>query len=360
MTEKVLDNKCPSCSAPIFFSPTLGKWKCEYCNSEFTLKEMQKYNNASNVENNKKNQSSHDNDSSINYMSYSCKNCGAEIVADMETTATFCVYCGNTAILGNKLTGKFAPDKLIPFKVEKEYAKESFKNLSKGRLLVPKAFSDINNIEKITGVYIPFWLYNINVSGSLNATGQIVSSWVVGNTSYTKTDSYKLYRTGSMSYYRVPVDGSTRFDNDIMNSIEPFDYNDLIDYNHAYLSGFLAERYNVDSDESFEDAKNRALLSTKDRMFNDMKGYSAKHIIENTLECRKDKVEYALLPVWMVNVKYNNKFYIFAMNGQTGEFIGNIPLDKKKAVVYLMLIFVITFFIIVLGSYIIYKMGGLR
>lgn len=359
MAEKALDNKCPSCSAPIFFNPTLGKWKCEYCDSEFTLDEMQKYNNASNIENNSTNDDI-ENFDDISYMSYSCKNCGAEIVADDETAATFCVYCGNTAILKNKLTGKFTPNKIIPFKVEKERAIESFKSLSKSRLLVPKEFSDPSNIEKITGLYIPFWLYDIKVSGSLNATGHIVSSWTSGDRRYTKTDSYKLYRTGSMSYYRVPVDGSTRFDNDIMNSIEPFDYRDFVDYNHAYLSGFLAERYNVESDDAFVDAKRRALLSTKEKMFDDMKGYTSKSIIENTLEPRQTKVEYALLPVWMVNVKYNNEFYIFAMNGQTGEFVGNIPLDKKKVVLYSIIIFISIFVLIGLGSYIIYKIGGLR
>lgn len=355
--QRALDNKCPACSAPIFYNPTSGKWKCEYCNSEFTLGEMKKYNNASNDKNNNKEQDKQIINEDTNYVSYSCKNCGAEIVADEETTATFCVYCGNTAILKNKLSGEFAPDKIIPFKVEKEKAIEAFKNLSKGRVFVPKTFNNVSNIEKITGVYIPFWLYDINVSGSINADATRVKSWTSGNTRYTKTDTYKVYRTGSMSYYGVPVDGSTRFSNDIMNSIEPFNYNDLEPYNHAYLSGFLAEKYNVDNEKSFEEAKNRTLTSTKERMVDDMKNYSSKIITENTLEAKKTKIEYALLPVWMVNVKYQDKFYLFAMNGQTGEFIGDIPLDKPKVVKYTIIIFIITLVIASIASYIIHVLG---
>lgn len=358
--ERALDNKCPACSAPILYDPSSGKWKCKYCDSEFTLEEMKKHNNASNDVNNKKEEVVEKLvvDDNINYVTYSCKNCGAEIVADEETASTFCVYCGNTAILKNKLSGKFAPDLIIPFKVEKQKAIDAFKGLSKGRVFVPKSFTDPSNIEKITGVYIPFWLYDINVSGSLNADAKKITTWTRGNTRYTKTDVYKVYRTGSMNYYRVPVDGSTRFANDIMNSIEPFNYEELEPYNHAYLSGFLSEKYNIDNEKSFEDAKNRALTSTRDKMFEDMGYYDSKTIVENTLAPNKKKVEYALLPVWMVNVKYKEEFYLFAMNGQTGEFIGNIPLDKPKVVKYMILIFLIVLVVLSLASYIIYVLGG--
>lgn len=362
--KKALDNKCPACSAPIFFNPSVGKWKCEFCDSEFTLEQLQEFNNASSVENNKdeeKEKTEQEEKETVKtkedgttYVSYSCKNCGAEIIADEETAATFCVYCGNTAILKNKLSGEFKPSKVIPFKVEKKKAIEAFKNLSKGRPLVPKSFNNINNIKKITGVYIPFWLYDVKVSGSLNANGYKETSWTSGDTEYTKQDTYKIYRTGSMNYYKVPVDGSTRFDNDIMNSIEPFNYDELTDYNHAYLSGFLAEKYNVDSEASFKDAQERTLSSTRAKMLSDMKGYTSKTVFEDTLESSNTKIEYALLPVWMVNVKYNNEYYIFAMNGQTGEFVGNIPLDKSKAVMYGILVFVITFIFVSILSYIIY------
>ena len=176
MTKKVLDSKCPTCAAPIFFNPTLGKWKCNYCDNEFTLEEMQKYNNASNQKYNEKAQTQVESD--INkqdntvYVAYNCQNCGAEIITDEQTAATFCVYCGNTAILKNKLSGAFAPSKIIPFKKEKQLAIDSFKALSKGRPLMPKEFNDVKNIEKITGVYIPFWLFDINVSGSVNANAK--------------------------------------------------------------------------------------------------------------------------------------------------------------------------------------------
>ena len=65
-----------------------------------------------------------------------------------------------------------------------------------------------------------------------------------------------------------------------------------------------------------------------------------------------------MLPVWMVNVKYKDKMYIFAMNGQTGEFIGNIPLDVGKAFLYFFIIFASVFAFVIILSLIAYGIGG--
>ena len=352
---KVLDNKCPGCGAAIHFKPELGKFKCDFCEGEYTaeqLKDMDKL-----KEEEIKEKSSEVSDSYSDYVNYNCPDCGAEIITDSNTAATFCVYCGNTSIIKNRLSGEFAPKYIIPFKMEKDKAIKAFKSLRKGRPLVPKSFVSEKNIEKITGVYIPFWLYNIDVSGTVNAKATKVSSWTVGDTHYTKTDYYSVIRSGNMVYDRVPVDGSTRFNNDMMNSIEPFDYGKLIDYNHAYLSGFLAEKYDVSKDDAFKDAKTRTLNSTREQMLSSMVGYSSRTITSSDLESSISSSEYVLLPVWMVNVKYKDKFYLFAMNGESGKFIGNIPLDKKKAFFVTIFVLIISFLICVGISYLIY-LGG--
>lgn len=364
MTNRALDNKCPACSASISYKPKLQKWKCDYCKSEFTLEEMKNFNNASNAKHNTKEGIAKNNISNpkikkgnenINYIEYNCKNCGAKIIADEQTTATFCIYCGNTAILKEKLSGEFSPDMIIPFKKEKEEVIESFKNLNKGRPLMPDFFNDEKNIEKIRGVYVPFWLFNVEAGGELDALSTITTTWTHGDTVYTKKDTYSIEREGTMIFEKIPVDGSTRFDDDIMNTIEPFDYKELEEYNHAYLSGFLAEKYDVDEDESFKIAGDRSLNTAK-KIFNE--GITGlKTIVNDTISTNKILTKYVLLPVWMINIKYNNKFYTFAMNGQTGELVGNIPIDRKKAFKFGILTFVITFTIIIIISYIIF-IGG--
>lgn len=352
MSNKSLDNKCPACRAVIKWNPTLNKFKCEYCDSEFTLNEMKKYNNASNEN---VNLGSEGDDTQ--YDSYKCPDCGAEIIADEHTAATFCIYCGNVAILKNKLQGKFAPTKIIPFKSTKEEAIEAFKSVTKGKILAPREFNNIKNIEKITGVYIPFWLFDFKVDGDVTVVGRKITSWIRGDVAYTKTDTYHAYRSCEMDFIKVPVDGSTKFDNDIMNSIEPFNYEELEDYNHSYLSGFFAEKYDVDWDSSFKEAQERTLNSANEVVMNDITGYNSKTTLNNNLKTNLTQKEYTLLPVWMVNVKYKNKYYIFAMNGQTKEFIGNIPIDVKKTIFYIIFVFVISYLLFILGCYMLFLMG---
>ncbi len=352
-----LGTRCPSCTASIKFNAKLNKWKCDYCGSEFTLEEMEKEEkNSASKKNNQK-----EKPEKINlddYVTYSCESCGAEIIADEQTAATFCVYCGNTAILKNKLSGNFAPTRVIPFRTERSLAEDKFKNLSKGRPLVPNKFTDIKNIEKIRGIYIPFWLYDFKVHGNIMANATRVTSWTSGDTHYTKTDTFQIIREGNMNFYDIPVDASTRFDNDIMNTLEPYNYNDLVPYNHAYLSGFYAEKYDEDEDKALKEAAYRAGQTTKETMLATAVGYTTTHVTSENLDADLLDREYVLLPVWMVNVKYGGKQHTFAMNGQTGEFIGNIPLDKVKTIAYTIITFILTFAIVILVSYILYKAGG--
>ena len=94
MNEKALDNKCPSCGAPLLFKPKSNKWECDHCKSSFTLEELKKFNNASSDENNKKEEVKDEpkavkkevKDNTV-YVTYNCKNCGAEIIADEQTAS---------------------------------------------------------------------------------------------------------------------------------------------------------------------------------------------------------------------------------------------------------------------------------
>lgn len=342
----VMDNKCPSCNAPIVYNPALGKFKCEYCESEFEAHELKS-----------EEDSTIDVSGEQNYVSYNCPDCGAEIIADENTSATFCLYCGNSSILKNKLSGVFKPDLIMPFRKEKKQAINAFKDLKKGRPFIPATFNDEANIEKITGLYVPFWLYDLRVDGNIKISAQDIDTWIVGNVKYVKTDVYNVERGGTFSYKKIPVDGSLKFANDVMNSLEPFDYNMLEDYNPAYLSGFLAEKYDVDSEQALKEAEERALSSSETQMLDDV-GFASKSVVSRDLKTSNLGVKYALLPVWMVNVKYKDKFYLFAMNGQTGEFIGDIPIDVKKAIIASIIIFVITFVIVLIITYVWYLMGG--
>lgn len=345
MSKSVDDVKCPSCRAPIKFNAKSQKFICDYCRSSFTIDSM------------KKKQREENKVDDTNYVEYKCPDCGAKIIADDQTAATFCLYCGNTAILKNKLSGKFAPSKVMPFKKDKNDAIEAFISLRKGRPFMPSTFNSEKNIEKITGLYVPFWLFEIMNKGDITAKCKKIKNWVVGDTHYTKTSIYDVEKGGNFNYLRVPIDGSTRFNNDIMSTLEPFDYNELVDYDHAYLSGYLAERYDIEPEDVYDEVKERTIKSTEKYLESEISHYSSTQIIKKEIIDNRINTEYVLLPVWMVNVKYKNKYYLFAMNGQSGEFVGNIPIDKGKVVLWSVIIFVITFLLTVLIYYLIF-LGG--
>ena len=324
-TESV-DNKCPSCNASIKFNPTTQNWKCEYCGMEYTVEDFEK------KQSKEKKTSKKTDDSNIELEQYNCSNCGAIVVTDKETTATFCVYCGSTTIMKNRLEGTFKPDKLIPFKTTKQDAIEEFKKCVKRQWFAPKTFSDEQNIQKITGVYVPFWLYDSGATGSIVAACTRSVSHTSGNYRTTTTSHYICDRSGEMTFTDVPADASSKFDDAIMDSIEPYDYKDFVPFNRSYLSGFLAEKYNQTQEEVYKRAEERIKNSFVRSLENTITGYGTRVVTSSTVNLTKGDVEYALLPVWMLNVKYKDKMHTFAMNGQTKKCVGNVPIDFGKLV----------------------------
>ena len=232
-----IDNKCPSCGANVKFNPTTQKWDCEYCGNSYEIGEFEKQQEKETKEN-----------LGFEIDEYTCPNCGATVVTDANTVATHCVYCGNTTIMKNRLQGEFKPDKLIPFKTTKEEAIEEFKKNVKKRWFAPSDFHDEKNIEKITGVYIPFWLYDSQMNGNIQSRATQIRRWSSGNYDYTETSTFRCTRSGELEIEDLPVDSSTKFKGEIMDSIEPYNYSEFKPFNRSYLSGFLAEKYDLNKE----------------------------------------------------------------------------------------------------------------
>ncbi len=334
-----LDNRCPACGAKIDFNPVSQKWDCKYCGSSFTLEEMKKHENASSEKANTVKKNLPKEEDLKGFDNYRCKNCGAEIIADETTTATFCVYCGSTAILKEKIDKGRAPDLIIPFKNTKEEAVTAFRKLTKHKPLMPRKFKEVTNIKKISGVYIPFWAYDITGNGKITFTCTDVTTWSDSKYHYTKTDRYETTVDAHYDYEKVLADASSRFKDELMDSIEPFVFSDLVDYNHAYLSGFLAEKYDVSEEDSYVRASDRTMNTCVDLASSQCK-HMAKSVRQNDMVLEKTNTYHIMLPVWMVNINYNDKIYTFAVNGQTGKMVGDIPIGKKETIIWTIGIFI--------------------
>ena len=262
--------------------------------------------------------------------SYTCPSCGAELICDATTAATSCPYCGNPSIVPGQFSGMLKPDYVIPFKLSKEDAIKALKAHYNGKPFLPKAFKSKNHIEEIKGVYVPFWLFDGKAEGNITYEATRTRVYRSGDYEVTETDHFHVYRAGSLSFERIPVDAASKMPDDHMDSIEPFDYSELKPFSTAYLPGFLADKYDVSVEDSQERADRRCRETLENSLRDTVHGYTSCVPITKNIHLKRGKVHYALLPVWMLNTKWDGKDFLFAMNGQTGRLVGDLPISWGK------------------------------
>ncbi len=267
-----------------------------------------------------------------NIVVYSCRSCGGAIMTDRDTAAASCPYCGNPIVMTSNVSGVFKPKKIIPFKLDKKQAKERYRNHLQKKYLLPKEFTSEAVIDEIKGVYVPYWLFDGRANARMWFDATRVRFYSEGDYDCTETSYYKLFRSGSVRFMDVPVDASSKIDDDLTQSIEPYDNSESKDFNSNYLAGYVADKYDVDVEESRDIANGRIGNSTTSLFASTTGGYDTVVPTSSSIAITEGSQEYVMYPVWLLNVKYNGKLYKFAMNGQTGKFVGDLPYDKGKLI----------------------------
>lgn len=343
--------KCPNCGAAIKFKAKSQNLKCEYCECEIDIDALQQYNAVSQEHENQVEWDSYEEvkgtdgwneNEKKEVKKYACNSCGGSIMTDKVTVATKCPYCESSVISPSEMSGEYRPDLVLPFQVSKDEAVTGLSKYLEGKKLLPDAFAQRNYIEDVTGVYVPFWLFDSKVNGQISYKATKMRTWRAGDFQYTRTDFYMVNRRGNASFKNVPADGSSKMDDTLMESIEPFDYTKGVDFNTAYLSGYLAQNYDVKSEELVNRISERMGNSIISLCDDTVHGYATKTVNHKNIVNEQGDINYALLPVWILNTKYNDQIYTFAMNGQSGKFVGELPIDKSKAVKYFLKSFAIS------------------
>ncbi len=327
--------KCPCCGGAIEFDFESQNLKCPYCDTEFEPETLRSYDDDLKAEG--EDQLDWEQSAGNEWREgetdgiriYICNSCGGEIVGDETLAATKCPFCDNPVVMKGQLSGTLKPDFVIPFKLGKEDAKAAYLKHITGKRLLPKVFKDKNHIDEIRGLYVPFWLFDADADADARYRATKVTSWSDSNYIYTKTSFYSVTRQGSMGFDRIPVDGSEKMPNDLMESLEPFDFSCAEDFQTAYLAGYFADKYDVDAEQSITRANERVKHSTEQTLASTVVGYSSVMPESVKVRLSNGSTKYALCPVWLLNTTYEGKKYTFAMNGQSGKFVGDLPLDKK-------------------------------
>ena len=328
--------KCPCCGGVLEFNSDVQKMKCPYCDTEIEVSALEEYDKEL-KDGQQPDDMTWDTSAGAQWQegeteglrTYVCKSCGGEIVGDANTAATACPFCGNPVVMMGQFSGALKPDYVIPFKLDKKAAKEGLKKHLRGKKLLPKVFKSENHIDEVKGIYVPFWLFDADAAADIRYKATKTRIWSDSEYNYTETSYYSVRRAGKIGFDHVPVDGSSKMADDLMESIEPFDFSKAVDFQTAYLSGYLADKYDVDEAQSIKRANERIRNSTQAAFAETVKGYVSVTPEDTSIQLQNGKAKYALYPVWVLQTTWRGENYIFAMNGQTGKFVGNLPMDKS-------------------------------
>ncbi|MBO2944413.1 TFIIB-type zinc ribbon-containing protein [Paenibacillus sp. F411] len=261
---------------------------------------------------------------------YSCTSCGAVLMTEPETSATRCSFCGSAVVLGDRLSGALAPAWVIPFAISKAQAEEAFRKWCRKGLLTPRGFMKASRIKGMTGIYVPFWLYDLHNRVEVHAQAIKVRTYTRGDYRYTETDHYKVYRKLVLDLTKLPVDAAEKMNDELMDKLEPFPYEQLKDFKTPYLAGYIAEKYSYDDKELLPRAERRIRSYIDDYIASTITGYTHVTYGDTSIDTSVEQAKYALFPVWMVYYDYNSAEHTFAMNGQTGKIVGKPPISKAK------------------------------
>lgn len=392
MSNETVNYQCPACGGTMHYDSSISKLRCDYCDSVFSIEEIEalyaetqknadaaakitdqqategtlsdyelagrvagegKRTFAESIADARKistdqadpiqaylHRASWNESERAGLRTYTCSSCGAALTVDATQAVVECPYCGSDAVVPGALTDGARPELLIPFKVQRVRAQAALKDYYRGKKFLPTAFAAENRLAHIQGVFVPFWLYDAQASGSAHYEGKITHSYTAGDYQVTKTDIYDVSRAGTLAFSRVPADSSSKMPNAHMDAIEPFDYSELVDFSVALLPGYLAERYDVEATECQPHVEERMKQSVFDALEETVSGYSSVHQTSGDAQVSWNALHSALLPVWLLHTQWHGDDYLFAMNGQTGRFIGNLPVDPKKVVLWFIGIFV--------------------
>lgn len=331
----LIQYKCPCCGSKIEFNSNSQKLKCPFCNNDFDVDALKNYDSLLNQ--NTPDDMSWEATAGAQWQAgeeagmliYTCDSCGGEIVTDKTTAATVCPFCDNPTIMARQFSGDLKPDYIIPFRLDKRVAKSEFLRHLQGKRLLPKVFKDENHIDEIKGIYVPFWLFDANADSDFVYAATKNRVWTDGNFNYHETNHFAVLRSGEIKFEHIPVDGSKKMPDNLMESLEPYDFSYAVDFNPAYLSGYVADRYDVTAEQSILRANERVRKSVSEAMDMTLENYDTKTVANSSIRLKHGKAKYALYPVWILNTTWNGQKFLFAMNGQSGKFVGDLPLDKK-------------------------------
>ncbi len=328
MEKSALSYKCPNCGGELIFNAETQRFACSWCSSDFEQSEITGI-HVTETEDDIRQREAEERFSQETDV-YICTSCGAEIFCEHNTAATFCCYCHSPVALKGRLSGKYRPEMIIPFQYSRRQAEAAFKAHCMKKWFLPSDFLSASHLEKITGLYVPFWLADCDVDASIMGEATEEVTRVYNDTKEITTKRFKFDRAAKMTYMGIPADGSKQIEDSLMDAIEPYDYRLLREFDMSYLSGYYCDKYDVDKIEVLSRIRDRLEEGAKEALTGDVRRYDNLVVTSKKVRIINTKWHYMMLPVWFLTYNHHGQIYSFAMNGQTGKFAGIFPVSWVK------------------------------
>ena len=290
-----------------------------------------------------------------------CSGCGSVLTFEPPDTAGVCLFCGAPIVAQPKAADPLiAPDGVLPAKVPKSAAQQEVKQWLASRWFAPNALKKLAQEEGIGGAYLPFWTYDADTQSAY--TGQRGEHYWVTEY-YTETDDngnpvQRSRQVQQTNWYPVSGSVARHFDNLLiaatravkesrLDALEPWDLESLCPYEPAYLAGFKAQRYQLDLQMGFEEAKQIMADAIQQDVRRDIGG-DEQMISRVQTEHRNVMFRHLLLPVWIGAYRFQQKVYQVVVNARTGEVQGERPDSIAKFVLLFAVILILALLAILL------------
>lgn len=308
--------QCANCGGNILFDVDSQSMKCQHCGSMFSPDEFEV-----------KNSSTGEDIAQAQLTLFTCRNCGAELHGTEDSQVGFCPYCGGQSLLQAPRDGRSLPERLIPFQISRERCTELFKNHTQKVRYLPKEMRDASHLKSFTGIYMPYYEYDVELGAST-----IVGTKTVESTSrYDVVNTYRIDASVNGQYCGVPYDASKYYDDEIAARVLPFDMKKERPFRPAYLSGFYADASTVPAETYYRDAEQTAS--------DDIVAEVAKRVMtQNRIEVQKNSSHVeahtrgchgTMFPLWFLTWRKKDRVVYAVVNGESGKVVSDLPVDVK-------------------------------
>ena len=311
--------KCSNCGGYMDFDTSSGKLRCLSCKQEELVE---------NYEAQYESFTSQD-DTNIyqdeEARQYICKKCDSAIVTDNRSAISVCPFCGGQTSLGDRLSGEWAPTHVIPFKISRHEAVRAFKKWCHKLPFSPQDFPKNHEVKKVTGIYLPVMCYDLRGQGEAVVDALRRKKLSTPEDEREEISYYQLYRKNDLHFRHVPVSNSKNIDDSLLDKLCPYHFTEMEPFSPAHLEGHLMEKNAIAPEDVMAVAEKKAERYMEDYVIQSISNYEDANIQEKNFNIGKESSKYILLPLWLVMYDYNNREYIFAMNGQTGKIACEPP-----------------------------------